>query len=144
LIFVEVSSNGSDFVRFPTSTPTTTLSGAFTITDPATATGFAGVSPVLANVETNTIDPFDPLTAGGDAFDLADLAAFPTVINGTVDLDDIRFLRLVDAVGLDGPGGSADLDAVAVINGTTVPEPAAGLLLLLGAAAGLRRGTHPH
>ncbi len=38
--------------------------------------GFAGVSPVFLNADTNPIDPFDP-TAGGDRFDLADLPATP-------------------------------------------------------------------
>jgi hypothetical protein len=71
-----------------------------------------------------------------------------------VDLNRIRFVRLVDVIGdgttMDGLGrpiydptgsgiGGADVDAIAVINGTHLPEPAllplAGFAILL-----LRRG----
>lgn len=138
LLFVEVSTNGIDFVRFLTSEPVTSPAGAFTVTDPATATGFAGVAPVFANVVTNEIDPFDPAVSGGDAFDLADLIGLDEVLNGDVDLNNIRFLRLIDVVGLDGPSGSADLDAVAVINGI-IPEPATATTLLALTALGFRR-----
>lgn len=35
--------------------------------------GFAGVTPVMLNQETNEVDPFDQAVAGGDHFDLANL-----------------------------------------------------------------------
>lgn len=38
--------------------------------DPDHWEGFAGVTPVLLSVDTNPVDPFDPIAAGGDAFDL--------------------------------------------------------------------------
>lgn len=73
--------------------------------------GCAGVEPVLANVETNDIDPTDPSVAGGDAFDLADLG-----------LEQIRYVRITDGgVGPDwsyeGGAGGFDLDALAIVNG---------------------------
>lgn len=71
-------------------------------------TGCAGLSPVLTNVDTNALDPRDPLAAGGDAFDLA-----------TIGVARARFLRITDsgvgrASGADTDG--FDLDAVAVIH----------------------------
>ncbi len=129
--FVEVSSNGVDYVRFPSRYvgPATGLPG---FTAPlGTYSGLVGQVPILANVGTNTIDPFDPVVAGGDGFDLAALAADPLVVVGQVDLAGVRFVRIVDvphASGTDsfgsvifdnsGATGTADIDAVAVINHT--------------------------
>jgi hypothetical protein len=146
LMFIEVSSNGSAFARFPIRSATSGPLGPFDTLDPTAVHGAAGLRPVLANVDNNTIDPFDPLAAGGDAFDLADLAADPLVLDGLVDLQAIRYLRLIDLIGdgrhLDllgqpiydptGDGNNgADLDAVAVIHGAALPEP--GTLTLLAA-----------
>ena len=155
LVFVEVSSNGIDFARFPITAPSTTINGLFGTIDPTTASGFAGTNPVLANVDINDINPFDPLVAGGDAFDLADLAALDAVIQGVVDLQNIRFLRLIDVLGdgslpdsagnpiFDDAGifdNGADLDAVAVIHGVSVPEPTSLMALLsLASLMPLRR-----
>ena len=65
----------------------------------------AGVEAVLSHPD-NCIDATDPAVAGGDAFDLADLG-----------LASARFLKIVDA-GVSGAGGF-DLDAVAIVNGST-------------------------
>src|SRR5690606_27810741 len=90
--------------------------------------GFAGIYPTFSNTQ-NGISPFDPLTAGGDAFDLADVgmphASFvritdtgTTSTNPTIDPDgDIvnDFGNLVDP-SPETSGGSTsgfDLDAVA-------------------------------
>lgn len=43
------------------------------VADPDMWSGFAGRSPVLYNVESNPVDPFDHELAGGDQFDLDDL-----------------------------------------------------------------------
>ncbi|APR74923.1 Cell surface protein [Minicystis rosea] len=74
---------------------------------PCTATAYpygscAGWHPVLANADDNDIDPLDPATAGGDAFDLADLG---------VSL--ARFVRITDRPDLPSV---FDLDAVAIVN----------------------------
>ena len=99
--FVEVSSNGTDFARFPAQI----LPGGATW---GSAPGYVGGTPGIANAQTNSIDPFDPVESGGDSFDLAQLGGDPLVQGGLVDLSQIHFVRLVDA-------GSADIDAVAVI-----------------------------
>jgi hypothetical protein len=124
-LFVEVSSNGVDFARFATSyTGTTGPFPAFTGVPPTWYSGFAGVMPVLT--EPGGADPLDVVAAGGDAFDLADLAEDPLVVAGLVDLGSIEYVRLVDVeggqvqdssgrtiwdAGLDGQS-SADVDGV--------------------------------
>jgi hypothetical protein len=65
----------------------------------------AGWNPVLANVDENDLDPTDPLVAGGDAFDLADLG-----------VGQARFVRIVDRPDTIGLAGSFDLDAVALVH----------------------------
>lgn len=149
-MFVEVSTNGSDFARFPVYSSTLAAVGPFGTIDPDKTYCIAGVHPVYANVDDNTIDPFDPAVAGGDAFDLNKLVNNPLVTGGQVDLSHIHYVRLIDIVGdgssfdaygrpifdPTGPGiGGADVDSVAVVNGTFNPEPAliapAGCLLLL-------------
>jgi hypothetical protein len=96
------------------------------------------------------IDPFDPGTAGGDEFDLSALATNPLVLSGVVDLQSVRYVRLIDVFGdgslLDSAGrpiydatgsgnGGADIDAISVIHGAVVPEPASAALC--AAACGL-------
>ncbi len=69
--------------------------------------GCAGVALVYAN-STNGIDARDPETAGGDAFDLAD-----------VGLTRARYVRVRDSGAnvYAGVSGGFDLDAMAVVNG---------------------------
>jgi hypothetical protein len=116
--FVEVSQDGETFYRFPNrydpdGTP---------VNNPANWSGFAGVNPVYSHPD-NGIDPTDPATAGGDAFDLED-----------VGLDWIRFIRIIDTDEGDnaarcdygniiydpgmpgGPSAGFDLDAIAAVN----------------------------
>ncbi|MCA9321543.1 MAG: hypothetical protein KDB53_12440 [Planctomycetes bacterium] len=127
--FVEVSTNGLDFVRFPScyvGPPGPT--GPFALFSPGRHRGLAGCLPVLAHVPSGFGDPFDPVVSGGDAFDLADLDGMPLVQSGIVDLSAIHFVRLVDVeAGVDvdangqliedsGGPGSADIDAVSVIH----------------------------
>jgi hypothetical protein len=127
LMFVDVSSDGVHFARMPSRSRTPLPVGAFGVIDPANTKAFAGVRPVMANVDENDIDPFDPAAAGGDAFDLAWVEADPLVIGGAVDIDAIRYVRLVDVIGngatLDSSGkpiydptgtgiGGADVDAL--------------------------------
>lgn len=130
LLFVEVSSDGATWLRFPNHCGTPAPLGLFDTYDPALVQGLAGNREVYANVVTNGIDPFDPAVSGGDAFDLAVLAGHPLVTSGAVDLAVIRFVRLVDVLGdgsvadsdghpiYDPTGGtaSADVDAVAAIH----------------------------
>lgn len=157
LAWVEVSSDGTNFARFPAFSETPAPVGAYGTIDPGQAMFFAGVRPVLANVDENAIDPFDRIVAGGDPFDLMWLQGDELVQSGVVDLDHIRHVRLVDIIGdgsnLDGRGnpiydptgfgsGGADIDAVAVIHGTHLPEPGGALtaaVALGGGVVGRRR-----
>jgi len=146
LMFVEVSSNGIDFARFPTLSDTPGPVEDLGTIDPRNVSGFAGVCPVFADIDTPTgPNPFNPATAGGDPFDLARLLTHPLVESGAVDLQNVRYVRLIDILGdgstpdfrglpiYDGTGdrnNGADLDALAVINGAHLPEPTAATILL--------------
>ena len=129
-LFVEASTDGVHFARFPNrytgpQSQLPPIEGA----PLAWYRGFAGVRPVLANVALN-LDPYDLVHAGADAFDLADLAGDPLVQNGTVNLFDVHFVRLLDVnsgnsldstgtivwdCGLDATS-SADVDAIVALN----------------------------
>ena len=141
LAFVEVSSDGQTFARFPavSLTQTATQIGTFGTLDASDLNGLAGKD----------------LTGFGTPFDLADLPAV-----AGVDPLHITQVRLVDVVGsidplyatLDSlgnavndpfatpfPSSGFDLDAVGVLN--AVPEPASlGLIGLACIALGRRRG----
>jgi hypothetical protein len=134
---VEVSSDGVNFARFPLRyAGPAAPQAAFGSMPMGTFSGMVGGMPVLANVTTNTIDPRDPVIAGGEAFDLADLASEPTVVAGLVDLDSVVEVRIVDlqegtvqdtsgAFVYDngGASGSADIDAVAVVHDSSTASP---------------------
>lgn len=139
LAFVEVSSDGVHFTRF----------AATSLTQTATQIG-----PFGALDATNLNNLAGKYRRGfGTPFDLAELT-------GTIglDLDNIGFIRIVDAIGSITPGytaldslgniindpwktpyetGGFDLDAIAVMN--AVPEPASSALFLLGCAGLLGR-----
>jgi hypothetical protein len=130
VMFVEVSSDGVHFCRFPSryfgpSTPP----GALGTIATGSYAGLAGQTPVWLGPG---VDPQDVASAGGDAFDLADLANEPPVQLGLVDLSAITQVRLVDVPSglaldstgvpiLDPGGGSADVDAVTVIHAAGPP-----------------------
>ena len=138
MAMVEVSTNGVDFARFPLryDGPQGPFASSFELLDWGVYSGAAGAIPPLANVDTNSLDPFNPVEAGGEAFDLSDLSDHPLVMSGLVDLSMIQYVRLVDLVAgqeLDerlvpiwdsgGPDGNADIDSVAIINDTTSVMP---------------------
>jgi hypothetical protein len=159
LMFVEVSSDGTNFQRFQNFSATPGPIAATGVLDPDNLAGFAGVNPVYADVGDattpgNGIDPFDVAVAGGDVFDLHSLSNLPLVQSDVVDLQHIRYLRLIDVIGngstLDSFGrpiydptgaiiGGADVDAVTVINGAHAPEPSVGLPLCALMLAARRR-----
>ena len=137
MAMVEVSTNGVDFARFPMrySGPQGPF-GVFDLLPWGIYSGLTGLVPPLANVDTNNLDPRNPVVAGGEAFDLADVAEHPLVLQGLVDLSAIEFVRLVDLVAgtevdyrlvtiwdTGGVDGNADIDAVAVINHTGNQNP---------------------
>lgn len=83
LAYVEVSSNGTDFVRFDSASRQTDPVGSFAFQDPRLLGGLAGKDPA----------------GWGTAFDLSALANSPSVRSGLVDLSAITHVRLVDVVG---------------------------------------------
>ena len=86
LAYVEVSTNGTDFARFPSislNTGPVTGGGAFAGYDTSNVHNLAGKH---AN-------------GFGTPFDLNDLIAEPLVISGDVDLTNIQYVRLVDIPG---------------------------------------------
>lgn len=126
MMFVEVSSDGVHFARFPSRYFGPPVQpGPFGTAQIGTYLGLAGQTPVLA---TNpSVDAQDVVDAGGDAFDLTDLAAHPAVVANLVDLGFITQVRLVDvesgvaqdSLGMpifDPSAGSADVDCVTAIH----------------------------
>ena len=133
LAFVEVSSNGIDYVRLPavSLTQTDTQLASFGALDPTNLDNLAG-----------------KYRGGfGTPFDLAQVAG----LSPLVDTDHINFVRIVDVVGSINPllgqqdslgnlvndpyptafaSGGFDLDGVAVMN--RIPEPGSLALLALG------------
>ncbi|NLX12534.1 MAG: PEP-CTERM sorting domain-containing protein [Phycisphaerales bacterium] len=139
--YVEVSSNGVDFVRFDsisTNTAPVAGSGAFAGYDVSNVYNLAGKHA----------------SGYGTPFDLAELVDKELVLNGLVDLDNIQYVRLMDIPGngsfLDSQGnpildnwmttGTGGFDfrlpagqGVGVMN--VVPEPVTLALLALGGAS---------
>lgn len=128
LAFVEVSSNGTDFVRFPAHSLTQTDSQvwSFGVLDPTHLNNLAGNFPLFY----------------GTPFDLEELRD-----STAVDINNITHIRIIDVVGsidpqyatydtagnsindpypTDFPTGGFDLDAVAVLNPRLVSAPNAG------------------
>lgn len=141
LAYVEVSSNGVDFARFPSISLTDSPLSAYASLDPTNVYNLAGK-------HANGNDK-----SWGTPFDLEDLVDHPLVTGGLVDLDTIMQVRFVDIPGtghyLDSTGapiydpsvtwgsGGFDLEAVGVIH--TVPEPSIALISTLGALLLTRR-----
>jgi len=145
--FVEVSSDGVDFARFPSTSLETTPVDTFDVVDPSDYHNLAG----------------DQMIGIGTGFDLHDLWDDPLVQNATLDMTDVRFVRIVDVVG-DGSttdqagepiydpyetafaSGGFDAEAVGVLH--TAPEPQTIHLLMVGVVAligmtGIRNRRNP-
>ncbi len=120
LAFVEVSSNGVDFVRFDKVSLTADPVGAFGAVDPKKIYGIASAYR----------------QGYGTPFNLSWLKHKKEVVNGTVNINNIRYVRFIDIWGNPASGttdndsfgniiydpykctgsGGFDLDAVGVIN----------------------------
>lgn len=131
LAYVEVSTDGTNFARFPSISLTPEPVDSFGAVDSTQIFNLAGKHVNNAFVDDTTGE----LSGGsfGTPFDLEDLSKEPLVENGLLDLDEINFVRLVDIPGsgdfLDSEGnpifdpfpqspggGGFDLDAIGVIN----------------------------
>ncbi len=103
---VEVSQDGLEWFRFPSDYgPHNETCGIDPWTNASSFSGIAGVHPVFAGVNSDGsleggIDPTDPATAGGDAFDLAD-----------VGLEWCRFVRLIDTGDSEDAPGTEQYDS---------------------------------
>jgi hypothetical protein len=106
LAYVEVSSNGRDFVRFPSVSLTPARPGPYGTIEVSNIHNLAGKHPNAGGICTGT------------PFDLGELADHPDVVAGLVDLNDIRYVRIAD---VPGEGRFAD-DAPACIDPGTWPE----------------------
>ncbi len=95
LATVEVSRDGASWTAYPCNAEVSPYGTC------------AGWNPVFSNPADPSIEPNDPNAAGGDAFDLADIA-----------MDDVRFIRITDRADLTGLNGAFDLDAIALIHAT--------------------------
>ncbi len=120
LAYVEVSSNGVDFARFPSASRTAASLGAYDTIDPTNVFGLAG----------KHVNAYGD--CWGTPFDLANLASDPLVTGGLVNLGAIAYVRIVDIPGkgtfLDSAGhpiydpwltfgsGGFDLEAVGVVS----------------------------
>lgn len=152
LAYVEVSTNGIDFVRFPSISLTPNPIAPQGQIDPTMVYNLAG-----KHVNNGVIFPDGSFvqSSWGTPFDLDVLSDFPLVQSGVVNLNSINFVRIVDIPGngsfLDSEGrpiydpwqtpipgsGGFDLEAVGVINAQSVPESTSVLGLLLCGLLGL-------
>lgn len=87
LAYVEVSSNGRDFARFPSVSLTGAPTGPYGTAEVSDIHNLAGKHPNANGACTGT------------PFDLQELADHPHVVSGAVDLNDIRYVRIVDVPG---------------------------------------------
>ncbi len=106
LAYVEVSSNGVDFARFPAVSLTPGRTGAYGTIDMSNVHNLAGKHPNAYGICTGT------------PFDLEELAGHPDVVSGKIDLNAIRYMRIVD---VPGSGDFLD-DAVLHVDPNTGPE----------------------
>lgn len=88
LAFIEVSSDGTHFARFPSVSLTPSPVGTYDTLDPTNVYNLAG-KHAGANIT----------PCYGTPFDLAELASDPLVASGQVNLAQIRYVRVVDVVG---------------------------------------------
>ena len=103
--YVEVSSNGVDFVRFPSVSLTPGPVGMYGTIEISDIHNLAGKHPNANGLCTGT------------PFDLTDVAEDSLVTDGLVDINDIRYVRIVD---IPGSGDFLD-EATAFIDPATWP-----------------------
>lgn len=104
--YVEVSSDGINFARFPSVSLTGGLVGPYGTVDISNIYNIAGKHPNAYGVCTGT------------PFDLSEIADEPNVASGLVDINNISYVRIVD---IPGSGDFYD-DAVKCIDPCTLPD----------------------
>ncbi len=88
LAFVEVSTDGVTFARFPSISLTPDPVAPYGLLDPTDVFYLAGKHP-----------GGNQTPCYGTGFDLASLETDPAVQNGEVNLDEIRFVKVIDVIG---------------------------------------------
>jgi len=114
LAFVEVSSNGTDFVRFENRSLTETAVSEFGGLDPTDVSGLAGKYRI----------------GYGTPFDLSDLALSEAVIDGRLNLSAVTHVRVVDIAGdgtLDDSGANPIYDPYPTQNSAGFDLEAVGI-----------------
>ena len=104
--FVEVSSNGRDFVRFPSVSLTGGPVGPYGTIEVSNIYNLAGKHPNAEGICTGT------------PFDLDEIADDPLVVSGAVDINNIKYVRIVD---IPGSGDFSD-DVIRHIDPYTWPN----------------------
>ena len=104
--YVEVSSNGEDFARFPAVSLTSGPVGPYGTIEISNVYNLAGKHPNANGICTGT------------PFDLQEIADDPNVISGVVDINNIRYVRIVD---IPGSGDFVD-EAIVHIDPNTQPQ----------------------
>ncbi|MFC1603431.1 DUF4465 domain-containing protein [Planctomycetota bacterium] len=99
--YVEVSTNGVDFARFDAVSLTPELLGSYGTMEISNVYNLAGKHP----------------NGTGTPFDLQEIAGEPNVVSGLVDINDIRYVRIVDIPG----GGDFYDEAVTHIDPASGP-----------------------
>ncbi len=155
LAYVEVSTDGSNFARFPSISLTPNPLDPIGRLDATNIYNLAGKH--VNNGIVVSDDEFIP-NSWGTPFDLENLVNDPSVVAGEIDLNQINFIRIVDIPGngsffdsedrpiydpwqtpIPGSGGF-DLEAIGAINANTVPEPVSVLGILLSGIFGISLG----
>jgi hypothetical protein len=150
LAYVEVSTDGVTFARFPAESLTTTLFEPF-------GPSFAGIDPTDVH---NLAGASRSLQ--GTPFDFTELGSVAEVLSGAVQVDNINYVRLIDIPGdgswLDSQGrgireawpttdltfGNGGLDLDAVAGRYPVPEPSTLALITMVGVALLARRLRKH
>jgi hypothetical protein len=104
--YVEVSSDGINFTRFPSVSLTTGAVGAYGTIEISNIYNLAGKHPNAYGVCTGT------------PFDLSEIVDEPNVVSGLVNINNISYVRIVD---IPGSGNFYD-DAVGYIDPCTWPN----------------------
>jgi hypothetical protein len=114
LIIVEVSRDGTTWRALPYHYDNA-IKNVY-VPDPAAWVGFAGKTPVLLNVDTNPVDPFDPAAAGGDSFDLDDVSGSDAEATA-IRTDGVSYVRLTTAPSQINPDTNANYVHDSLANG---------------------------
>ena len=117
IVLVEVSIDGIEFRALAHDYIAPNL--AVYVANPALWPGFAGRTPVLLNIDTHPVDPFDAGAAGGDQLDL-DTVVGDDPVAQAIRANGVRFVRLVSAPARIDPHTGARYVRAGISNGADI------------------------